>query len=108
MHDAIQQISDNAAEEQTQGDLPQTMVVLEVTPPVPQGDHGNGRKHGQPVVVVPEDAPSRPSVAPVHQFEEPLEDCLFGPEFHPTHHHPFGQLVQTKNGDSKTHGEAVR
>lgn len=109
-HEAVEDIAENPAEEQSEGELAERACDLEMPAVDPQRDHGEQGDAGERVVLAPEHAPGGPGIAPMDELEKPVNDDAFLLEAQQLQHGEFGALIQHKdNGcdhrDSLVHGE---
>jgi len=97
---SINEIADNSAEHQPEGDLAADGVGIEMVPiqkEREQGYQSNDRQHG---IVTAEQAPSRASIAPMNKLKEPINDDFFAAKCQVFHDNEFGELIKHQDGQA--------
>lgn len=83
------EISRDAAENESEGNLPRQFVRVEVMSREKQGDERKQRNEGECGIVAAKQTPRRAGVAPVNEFEETIDDDFFVARFEEVQHKPF-------------------
>ena len=76
-HDAVGEIAQDAAEDQTKRHLTELGVGIEIMPAHEQHKQGENRDDGQHPVVIVEHTPGRAGIPPMHKFEKAVNNHLF-------------------------------
>jgi hypothetical protein len=91
---AVDEVADDAAKDEPEGDLAQGGFVVKVVPAHIEHDKGDGGDERKPLVTVAEDAPGGAGVAPVDESEESADNYFFMAQGQPPHNQVLGELVE--------------
>ena len=102
----VDEVSDDATKQASQGDLSAIPVGFELVPPAPEGKQGGARDHRQGAVVSRKLAPRRAGVAPMNPAEKTGQDVALVPELQGVGDDTLGDLIQRQDtggdGDDAT------
>jgi len=94
---AVEQVAGDAAEDEAKGDASGQRVGIEMVPRQKQCDEREQRDERERAVIAAKQAPRRAGIAPMHEFEEAVDDDFFIALVEQVQHEPFGELVEDEH-----------
>jgi len=104
---AIGEVPGDAAEDESECDLPGQRVRVEMVPREKQRDESDEGDERERAVVAAKQAPRSAGVAPMDEFEEAGNDNPFFPRFEQVQDEPLGKLVERENKQCERGDAAV-
>ena len=103
---AVGEVASDAAEDEAERDLAGNGVGIKMMPCEKQCDKREQRDEGERAVIAAKQTPRRASVAPVNEFEKPIDDDFFVAFFEQVQHEPFRELVEDEH-DRRDDGDVA-